>query len=126
MNPARKRFLRKFGRAADEIALLDIDQEVREDVAAAVTRGLDGTADFDPTVFRLLASDPLCECAGSTHPRTGEHVPCPNGVRIRIAMHLSTAPDGRSKAWRQRKPEVRCVTCGAKQFVPGYAESEVL
>lgn len=37
--------------------------------------------------------------------------------RIYEVSILSDAPDGRSKAWRRRPPEVRCTTCGAREFI---------
>jgi hypothetical protein len=106
MKPETKRFQRRYGAAADAIARLDIDQEIREEVAEAVTEAFRGDEDFYPDLFRLLASDPLVACPG----RDG--APCPGGRSIRIPMHLASAPDGRSKAWRRRLPEVRCVSCG--------------
>ncbi len=117
---AMNRFNKRYKPIADAIAMCDIDQEDRELVAYAVTDALYEDRDFDPELFRLLASDPLVPCAGSG----GE--PCPHGRNIRIAMHLSTAPDGRSQAWRQRAPygRIRCVTCGAKQFI-GISDSEM-
>ena len=109
------RFNKRYLPIANAIAMCDIDQEDREHVANAVTEELIGTGDrdFDPDLFRLLASDPLVPCAG---PR-GES--CPDGRNIRIRMHLSSAPDGRSDAWRQRAPygQIRCVSCGTKEFI---------
>lgn len=123
MTPAMKRFDLKYGPIADVIARLDIDQVLREEIAEKLTNALSAgrsseepawfrreAADFKPKLFRLIASDPLCLCAG----HDGE--PCPEGVEIRIGMHLSSAPDGRSQAWEPRKPVVRCVSCGAKHF----------
>lgn len=110
MNPAYKRFVNKWGAAADAVARLDIQQIIREEVADALTEAFRGQADFIPDTFRLLASDPLCLCAGDLGP-------CPDGREIRIAMHLSDAPDGRSEAWASRKPLVRCVSCGAGHFI---------
>lgn len=118
-SPAEKRFDKTYGPIADAIARLDIDQEVREQVADAITEALSAAkaatpklhGDFNPEVFRLIASDPLCACVGT------DDGPCPHGREIRVAMHLSSAPDGRSFFWRRRKPEMRCVSCGAKQFV---------
>lgn len=111
MNPALKRYRRRFGGAADALARLDLDQEDREAVAAALTEAFRGQADFRPDLFQLTASDPLCPCAGAL----GE--PCPEGREIRIAMHLRSAPDGRSAAWSRRRPEVRCVSCGSRHFL---------
>jgi hypothetical protein len=71
---------------------------------------------FSRDLFVLLASDPLVPCAGH------DEEPCPDGRVIRIGMHLSTdekpLPHGRSAAWEQRAPygQIRCVSCGAKQF----------
>lgn len=119
-SPAMKRFNRKFQPIADAIAMCDLDQEDRELVADAVTEALTGQTDFRPDLFRLLASDPLVPCAGSG----GE--PCPHGRVIRIAMHLSIAPQGRSQAWRQRAPygHIRCISCGAAEFI-GISDSEM-
>lgn len=115
--PAFKRFMRTYGPIADAVARLDIDQEDRERVAEALTQALDGRPDFRPSTFRLLASDPLCPCAGpreTANARGGfAGEPCPHGREIRIAMHNTDAPDGRSFAWAQRRPTVRCVSCGA-------------
>lgn len=106
-----RRFERQFEPIANVIASADIDQEDRERLAQAMTDALDGRPDFKRDLFLLLASDPLCDCPGAA----GK--PCPHGARIRIPMHLRDAPDGRSKAWARRKPTVRCVDCGARQFV---------
>lgn len=112
-SPAMTRFNKRYKPIADAIAMCDLDQEDRELVADSVTEELIGQPDFQPDLFRLLASDPLVPCAGSG----GE--PCPHGRNIRIAMHLSMAHDGRSEAWRQRAPygRIRCVSCGAKEFI---------
>lgn len=109
MNPRLKRFDAKYLPIANAVARLDIDQTVREEVAAALTAAISAThvhTDFDASLFRLLASDPLCACPG----RDGSG--CPNGTEIRVPMHLSTAPDGRSAVWAKHKPTVQCVTCG--------------
>jgi hypothetical protein len=110
MNPAVKRFQKRYQPVADAIARLDIDQEDREQVADAITAALDAQQDpdFKADLFRLLASDPLVACAGP-----GDDRPCPHERWIRIGMHLRTAPDGRSAAWQRRPPGMRCVTCGA-------------
>lgn len=126
-SPSEKRFETRYAPIYDTIARLDIDQELREEIAEklsdalAAGRGINEpawfrreAADFNPSLFRLLASDPICLCAGF-----GDE-PCPDQTEIRIGMHLSSAPDGRSAAWAQRKPVVRCVSCGAKEFVPGH------
>lgn len=107
---------------ADAIAGLDIDQQDREEVAEAVAAAFAEARSpyFRRDLFVLLASDPLVPCAGF------DDQPCPENRRIRVMMHLSSAPDGRSKAWRRRRPEVRCVRCGARMYVPGYpAEVEL-
>ena len=103
--------------AADAISRLDIKQTDREAVAIALTEAFRGKPNFMPDLFRHIASDPLVMCAGS------DYGPCPDATEIRIAMHYSEGPLGRSDAWRQKKPETRCVPCGAKQFIPGYAEA---
>jgi hypothetical protein len=112
-SPALKRFRTTFQPIADAIASVDVDQEDREAVAEAVAEALDGRPDFRRDLFKLLASDPLVPCAGYD----GE--PCPHGRVIRQAMHLSSAPDGRSAIWKQRAPygEIRCISCGSKQFL---------
>ncbi len=112
-SPAMTRFNKRFLPIANAIAMCDLDQEDRELVADAVTEALYAEKDFDPDLFRLLASDPLVPCAG------WKGRACPDGRNIRIAMHLSMAHDGRSDAWRQRAPygRIRCVSCGAKEFI---------
>lgn len=109
----QNRFNKRYLPIANAIAMCDLDQEDRELVADSVTEELIGQPDFDADLFRLLASDPLVPCAGS-----GGHV-CPHGRNIRIPMHLSMAFNGRSDAWRQRAPygQIRCVSCGAKEFI---------
>lgn len=111
MNPAYKRFVKKYVGAADAVARLDIEQTDRELVADALTEAFREQEDFIPDTFRLLASDPLCLCAGA-----GDE-PCPHGREIRVGMHLSSAEDGRSFAWAPRKPVMRCVSCGSKHFI---------
>jgi hypothetical protein len=115
MNPAMKRYMKRYAKVADAISALDLAQVDREAVADAVAAALEGQPDFRPDLFRLTASDPLVPCAGAH----GE--PCPHGRVIRIAMHLSDAPDGRSKAWEPRAPygKIRCVSCGSAQFLAG-------
>lgn len=120
MNVSKKK-LRQEGHAiVNAIASADVDQEDRERIAGAVGASLDTQLfGFSEEAFVLLASDPLVPCAGVD----GEG--CEHGRVIRIPMHLSSSPDGRSEAWEQRAPygRIRCVTCGAKKFVPGYAEA---
>lgn len=111
MKPHVKRYQKKYGAAADAVSRLDVDQEVREQVADALTEAFDGQPDFLPDLFRLTASDPLCACVGT------DDGPCPDGTEIRIGMHLSSAPDGRAASWKPRKPEVRCVPCGSRHFM---------
>lgn len=123
MNPAIKRFEKRFAGLADVVAKSGVDQLQREALADAMTEVLRGQPDFRPDLFRMLASDPLCECEGFTDRDTRETVPCPDGRWIRIAMHLRDAPDGRSAVWQIDKPKVRCVSCGAKEFVPGYPQT---
>ena len=123
MNPALKRFNKRYLPIADAIAYLDLDQQDREAVAKAISESIQEAdeaehRDFKPDLFVLLASDPLVDCAG----HHGE--PCPHGRVIRIAMHNRDDPDGRSAAWRQHAPygSIRCVSCGAAEFIPGYSE----
>lgn len=127
-------FKKNYQPIADAIARLDIAQVDREAVAEAVADGLEAAPGYSGKgnpkthwardLFVLLASDPLVSCCGYDRHDTGEHVDCPESVEIRIGMHLSSAPDGRSAAWEPRRPEAhRCVSCGAMQFIPGYQES---
>ena len=115
MKPEMRRFDKKFRAAADAISRLDIEQEDRELIADALTAALRGQPDFKAELFQLLASDPICYCVGV------DDQPCPDRREIRIAMHLSSAPDGRADSWRARKPIVRCVSCGAAQFLSPLA-----
>lgn len=115
MNPKTKRFQRKYQAAADAIARIDLPQEHRDRIAADLTEAFRGQPDFLPELFQLLASDPLCPCAGF-----GDE-PCPEGREIRVGMHLSSAADGRSQAWSSRRPVVRCVPCGSRQFLEQVA-----
>lgn len=110
MNPALKRFWKEYGPVADTLASADIDQVERERMAEELADKFDGRPGFKRDLFVLVASDPLVLCAGAG----GE--PCPEGHRIRIAMHWRGAPDGRSKAWEPQAPVVRCVSCGAREF----------
>lgn len=120
MNPATKRFKRQYGAAADAISRLNVDQVTRELVAETLTEAFTGQPDFKPELFLHIARDPLCTCAG---PDDDFATPCPHGREIRVAMHLRDAPDGRSEAWQSEKPVVRCVSCGAARFIPGYREN---
>lgn len=63
MNTQAKRFQKRYGAAADAIARLDIEQEVREQVATALADAFDRQKDrdFKRDLFWLLAADPLCE-----------------------------------------------------------------
>lgn len=109
-----------FEKLADAVAALDLDQEDREKVAEAVVGALVesriGRLVEHPEVYVLLASDPLVPCAGWD--ADGEQHDCPNETVIRQRFHLSSAPD-------QRAPygEIRCVSCGAMQFLPEYREN---
>lgn len=111
MNPALKRFMRDYGATAEAVARLDLDQEDRERVAEALADALHGRLFFKRDLFVLLATDPLVPCAGAN----GE--PCPTEAVIRVSMHNRLASNGRSAAWRRRAPEVRCTSCGARQFI---------
>jgi hypothetical protein len=106
----------------DTVARLDIDQLLREEIAEALTEALAGRPDFKPELFRALASDPLSRCAGPEAEAFA--APCPHGREIRTGMHLSSAPDGRAGSWQMYKPVVRCVSCGASVFIPGYREAQ--
>ncbi|RPI08610.1 MAG: hypothetical protein EHM63_06025 [Actinobacteria bacterium] len=110
MNPRQRRFDAKYLPMANAIARLDIPQTIREEVAAALTAALADARDpdFKPRSFELLASDPLCACPGRDD--TG----CPDGTEIRVPMHLSSAPDGRSAVWEMTKPTIKCVWCGMR------------
>jgi len=114
MNVATKRFTKRYQPIYDAVARLStIDQEVREEVARALTISLKGQPDFKPELFQLLASDPLVDCAGSGLRRG---MACPHDRRIRVAMHDSTSEDGRAASWRQTMPEVRCTSCGFERM----------
>jgi len=95
-----------FGEIADAISMADIPQTEREKLAESVADALETIPRFNRPSWQLIASDPLCECAGH------DGKPCPSGMKIRVGMHLSSAPDGRSEAWRMEKPEIRCFGCG--------------
>jgi hypothetical protein len=117
-----KRFNRQYLPIADAIARLEIEQTEREMIAEAIGNAISDAGprvypDFRYDLFVLLASDPLVECAG----HHGE--PYPHGRVIRIAMHNSNAPEGRSEAWRHHAPHgsIRCVSCGAAEFIPSYS-----
>lgn len=121
MNPAIKRFDKRYGPIADVISRADIDQVDREAIAVAMGEALTGQPDFRPDLFRLIAKDPLVACAGYTLRETGDHVACPHGRELRIAMHDRDAPDGRNIAWTPRLPEgIRCVSCGSMHFSAEY------
>lgn len=117
-SPAEKRFQKEFGSA-------DLEQTDRESVAALLGEALDGRKDFQRDLFVLLASDPRVPCAGWFDPEKGETVPCEHGRVIRLRFHDSSAPDGRSEAWRRRAPygEIRCVSCGSMHFMPEYRKN---
>lgn len=115
-SPAYKRHLKKYGPVAAAISRLEVPQVTREQIAHDIRAAFDEVGDPDfrshADTFELVASDPLVACAGY-----GDN-PCPEGREIRIAMHLSEAPDGRAKSWRATKPTgIRCVSCGSREFV---------
>lgn len=129
MTPAAKRFARKYQPVADAISRLDVAQADREAVATAVADAYDSmdrdAPDFRRDLFWLLAADPMVPCAGPNADDGAEA--CPHGREIRLRWHWSGNPDGtgRSEEWRPRRPTgVRCVTCGAEVFVPGYPKGE--
>jgi hypothetical protein len=114
-------FHKRYQPIYDAVASADIDQEDREQIAVLIASNLREARAEDfgsdqSSLFVLLASDPLVPCAG----HHGE--PCPHGRVIRLAMHNRDEPDGRSAAWRERAPygEIRCVSCGAREFIPQY------
>lgn len=114
MQVSKKELHGAFDAIADAIASADIDQEDRERLAQSIAERVDFRKfGIGRDLFVLLASDPLVPCAGH-----GDE-PCPDGRVIRIRMHLSSAPDGRSAAWEPRAPygKIRCISCGAKEFV---------
>lgn len=121
--PRQKRFEREFEPIYNGIALADVPQEVREEVAGLIGRRLydeQRLSGDQHKLFVLLASDPLVPCVGH-----GDQ-PCPDGHVIRIGMHLNfnpfdpKNPEGRSEAWEAERPTIRCISCGAAEFVPGY------
>lgn len=112
MIPEVKRFVKRYQPIYDTIARLNVDQEVREQVARALYGSLSGQPDFKSELFLNLASDPLVDCAG---PRPGQG--CPHGREIRVSMHDHNAPDGRAANWQSTLPEVRCISCGAERFM---------
>lgn len=129
-----KRFCRNYQPIADAISRAEIGQVEREALAESVADAIDGivhdTSHGRPAIaknetgwsrslFAGIARDPMVPCPGY-HLDDGSEVRCPHGREIRIAMHLSSAPDGRSAAWSPTMPEMRCVSCGAREFVPGY------
>ncbi len=117
MQISKKLLTERVKAVADAISSADIEQVAREQIASDVADALDGLG-LRHDVFKLVASDPLVLCAGA------KGHPCPWQRRIRIAMHLSTAPDGRAASWEPRAPVgIRCVTCGAAEYVEGYAEN---
>jgi hypothetical protein len=100
VEPKLRRFQRSFGPAYNGIAAAE---------------------DFIHDTFVLLASDPLVRCAG--YDLDGLHHECADGVEIRVRMHDSGAPHGRSTQRAERAPygQLRCVTCGSRQHVPAFA-----
>lgn len=125
-SPAMKRFDKRYLPIANAIASVDIDQVDRETIAHEVAMALSSDnrtyPDFKFDTFVLLASDPLVPCAGPEGTDEG----CPHDRHIRIGMHLSDAPDGRSYAWRRRAPygQIRCVSCGVPNKL-GVSDSEM-
>ena len=120
MNPAMKRFVQRYQPVYDAVASSDISQTDRDLLAADMGARLReaGAKDFIHDTFVLLASDPLCPCAGFD--RDDVHYDCPNGTIIRVGMHLRSAPDGKAASWMEHKPAIRCVGCGARHFNPDY------
>jgi hypothetical protein len=123
VQPRERRFQRRYAPAYDGIAAADMDQEDREALARSVAARYlrAGAEDFMHDLFVLLASDPVVRCAG--YDIDGERHECPARVEIRVRMHDSGAPDGRSTQWSERAPygEVRCLPCGSRQHVRGFA-----
>ncbi len=129
MQPEMKRFARRFEPIADVISRAEIGQVEREALADAMADALEGVArdarvdGFNRDLFWLLAADPSVPCAG---PRLDGSEPCPDGRVIRLHYHWKDNPDGtgRSAVWTAHRPTgVRCVTCGARVFSPGYEEA---
>jgi hypothetical protein len=120
VNPDMKKFIARHRPVYDTVARLDVDQELREEIARRLADALDEAGEFKPgqrDTFELLASDPLVPCAGNDIDGA-----CPADVEIRVGMHWSGSPDGRSQAWERERPEVRCLDCGSKQFIPEYGD----
>ena len=118
MDPRTKRFVKQYRPIYDTIAKLDVDQELREEIVGSLADAIkaERQPDFKDSLFRRLASDPLSLCAGPA-----EGVPCPNGTWIRTHA-TKTWADGTTETI-ERKPEVRCISCGATMFIPQYAEN---
>jgi hypothetical protein len=119
MNPAAKRFQRAYLPVADAIAMLDVTQREREVVADAVADGFVAAReggrnhrDYDDHLFRHYAKDPLGPCAGPGDEAYSQ--PCPEGRTMRTHKAI-LGPD-------DRRPAMRCASCGAAVFVPGYRE----
>ena len=108
MNPAVKRFNKEYLPQADAISRMDVPQAEREKIAADIAASLRGKRDFREDLFLRLAGDPLVKCAGY------DDTPCPHGREIRVHRESFTGP---------RSGAVRCVSCGAMQFIPQYRKN---
>ncbi len=104
-SPALKRFNKEYLSQADAISRMDVPQAEREKIAADIAASLVGKRDFREDLFLRLAKDPLVMCAGY------EDTPCPHGREIRIHRESFTGDTA---------GKVRCVSCGAMQFIPQY------
>lgn len=120
VNPAAKRFQKAYLPVADAIARLDVTQAEREVIADAVADGFmearEGGRlhpDYNDESFRHYAKDPLGPCAGPGDMAYSQ--PCPDGRMMRTYRAI-VPPDG-------RRPVMRCVSCGAAVFIPGYREN---
>ena len=109
MQPSTKRFNKKFLPIADGISSQDIAQDDRVKIANSVADELESTGDrdFRRDLFVMLASDPLVPCAGH------HDEPCEHG---RVIRHRMRPEEGQFAPYGK----IRCVSCGAHQFIPEY------
>jgi hypothetical protein len=107
VNPATKRFDKRYSPIYDTIAQLDIAQSERETIAEALGDALVGQPDFRRDIFVLMAKDPLGPCAGPGDEPYSQ--PCLHGRMMRT-YHSQVHPDC-------RRPLRWCISCGAHRFV---------